>query len=109
MNFESRLRKAEEALISERIELQMPDNTKRFIPGDGEHLMHLFILAMRVAYHERHNGPKPVIEFPQELEELGLIKASINDNEQEQGGGHLVSAIRSAFEWGRKLQEEVKQ
>lgn len=91
MSFDSRLRAIEEMLISERITLVMPDGTRKYIPGDGDTLLHLFTLAMRWAHHQRHGGPKPKEEFPPEL---GWIGDSVDDDES---GGQMVGGIRNVL------------
>ena len=77
--------------MSDRIALTMRDGSKRFIPGHVD-LMELFVQAMRLAYFERHNGPKPTITY---AEELAWIKNSIMDDEQQ---GHLVSGSRTVLQ-----------
>ena len=79
MSFSTRLSAVEKLLISEHIALVMRDDTRQYILGDGEILVHWFCLAMRWVHHQRHGAPRPALEFPQEL---GWIRDSMGDDEQ---------------------------
>ena len=81
MNLRRRLAALEKVLISEPTSLVMPDGRTARIPGRGEYLLKLFVVAARGANVS-----------PEQAAELDLIRRSTDAIEPS--GGRLVELIR---------------
>ena len=81
MNLRRRLAALEKRLISEPTLLMMPDGSTARIPGRGEYLLKLFVVAARGANIS-----------PEQAAELDLIRRSTGAIEPS--GGRLVELIR---------------
>jgi hypothetical protein len=81
VNLRRRLAALEKRLISEPTLLMMPDGSTARIPGRGEYLLKLFVVATRGANIS-----------PEQATELDLIRLSTTAIEPS--GGRLVELIR---------------
>ena len=81
MNLRRRLAALEKRLISEPTLLMMPDGRTARIPGRGEYLLKLFVVAARGANVS-----------PEQAAELDMIRRSTDAIEPS--GGRLVELIR---------------
>jgi len=81
VNLRRRLAALEKVLISEPTLLMMPDGRTASIPGRGEYLLKLFVVAARGASIS-----------PEQAAELDLIRQSTGAIEPS--GGRLVELIR---------------
>jgi len=81
MNIRRRLEALEKRLISEPTLLFMPDGSTASIPGRGEYLLKLFVVAARGANVS-----------PEQAKQLELIQRSTGAIKA--GGGCLVEVIR---------------
>ena len=81
MNLRRRLAALEKRLISEPTLLMMPDGSTASIPGRGEYLLKLFVVAARGANVS-----------PEQAAELDMIRRSTDAIEPS--GGRLVELIR---------------
>ena len=81
MNLRRRLAALEKRLITEPTLLMMPDGSTARIPGRGEYLLKLFVVAARGANIS-----------PEQAAELDLIRRSTESIEP--GGGRIVELIR---------------
>jgi hypothetical protein len=81
VNLRRRLEALEKRLISEPTLLMMPDGSTARIPGRGEYLLKLFVVAARGANIS-----------PEQATELDLIRLSTTAIEPS--GGRLVELIR---------------